>query len=63
MCASTLLRKQLETSWKVKKAPGVSRQPKIREMGEEGNVPFELAAVDMREVPSKQAAVAVCVRN
>lgn len=49
VCASTLLRKQPETSCKVKKAPGVSRQPKIREMGEGGTVPFEHGAVDLRE--------------
>lgn len=39
-------RNQLES----KESPR-SRQPKIREMGEEGNVPFEHGAVDTREVP------------
>jgi hypothetical protein len=50
VCAFTLLRKQPENSWKVKKGPGVSRQPKIREMGEGRDVPFEHGAVDIREV-------------
>lgn len=49
-----MLGKQPETSWKIKKAPGVSRQSNVVVVG---GVPFEHGVVDIRH--SKQAAVCV----